>query len=477
MKTLTENQRHTIDILYEIGVFKFGQFTLKGGLVSPVYVDLRLIVSYPVLLQELAGEIKHSLENEKLTSDCVCGVPYAALPVATCYSVGSNVPMLIMRKEVKSYGTSKQVEGVVKQGDKCLIIEDTVTSGASIAQVAKTLRQHGLVVNDAIVILDRNQGAEDQMKKIDVKLHSIFNLTDIVGYLREMERIDVTVAESVLSFLAQNQAQLSANGPVHSLQRMPFDQRSHKLKHVRALMLAGIMKDKKTNLCLSADLTDTEAILDLVKTVGSEICLLKLHSDAISNFSAHFVAELKSCAKNLKFLIMEDRKFADIGNTVRQQLTDGPTKIAEWAHLVTVHAVAGTGTLMGLQAACNEHMIGCLIVREMSSEDALCNKEEYATSCVQMAQQYRDIVAGYICQKRTAKDDDAFIFMTPGVNASHASDALKQQYRQPHQAIVDDGNDVVIVGRGIFGAADPLASARRYKEAAWEALRGEQANL
>ncbi|VDP09795.1 unnamed protein product [Soboliphyme baturini] len=123
--------------LLAINVIHFGNYVLKGGLATPVYIDLRKVISYPRTLAAVAEEIWKRIQGTGLKFDCICGVPYAALPIATCLCINHNLPMVIQRKEVKTHGTKKLVEGEIKTGSTCLIVEDVVTSGASIIDTAK----------------------------------------------------------------------------------------------------------------------------------------------------------------------------------------------------------------------------------------------------------------------------------------------------------------------------------------------------
>ena len=111
-----------------------------------------------------------------------------------------------------------------------------------------------------------------------------------------------------------------------------------------------MMLDKQTNLAVSADLTTAQSVLDLAEAVGADICLFKIHADIIADFTQEFTQKLKAIAEKQNFLIMEDRKFSDIGFTVSHQLSGGVHRIADWADLVTLHGVPGAGIVDGLTA-------------------------------------------------------------------------------------------------------------------------------
>lgn len=165
-----------IQKLYEIGVVKRGNFTLKSGATSSIYLDLRLIVSYPKILQAVANHIWQAIKN--VPTELLCGVPYTALPIATCISVQQNIPMLLRRKEPKNYGTKKMIEGVFQPGQSCLIIEDVITTASSVIETMDSLENEGLKVSHIAALIDREQGGREALAKRNCQLNSVFSLRD-----------------------------------------------------------------------------------------------------------------------------------------------------------------------------------------------------------------------------------------------------------------------------------------------------------
>jgi uridine monophosphate synthetase len=186
--------------LYAIEAIKFGTFTLKSGVSSPIYLDLRLIISYPNLLRRISQALWPLAA--RLSFDRLCGVPYTALPIATALSLEHEIPMLLRRKEVKEYGTKKSIEGVFKPQERCLIIEDVVTSGSSIIETASALEKEGLVVEDALVVISREQGS--RLKERGLFLHPLLTIFDLLKVLFHEKHISEETFKSVNSYLSMS---------------------------------------------------------------------------------------------------------------------------------------------------------------------------------------------------------------------------------------------------------------------------------
>lgn len=188
-----------IHALYQINAIKFGEFTLKSGQTSHIYLDLRQIVSYPEILRAVSDAIWQKIQNCHF--DFICGVPYTALPIATGVSLQHNIPMIMRRKEKKAYGTKQQIEGNFKKNQTCLIIEDVITTGSSIIETADELLEAGLQVRDLAVLIDREEGGFDHLQQKNYKVHAVFTLTDIMKTLINQPLLTATEQQIVNQLL------------------------------------------------------------------------------------------------------------------------------------------------------------------------------------------------------------------------------------------------------------------------------------
>lgn len=270
--------------LYDIGAVKFGEFKLKSGIMSPIYIDLRVLASHPATLKNIAHAMNNLITSKNIQCDITCGVPLTGIPLATAYALENNTPMVMCRKETKEHGTKKMIEGNFEKGQSCLLIEDLITSGMSSLETIEHLHAAELQVKDIIVVLDREQGGKQYLEEKGYRLHALFTLHEMLDALAQTEKITREKADEVARYCAATKAPKAVAQELTAA--LTYGQRSQLCSHPIAKKLLQIMETKQTNLCIAADVTKTSDLLDLIKKIGSEICMLKLHIDILEDFDA-----------------------------------------------------------------------------------------------------------------------------------------------------------------------------------------------
>lgn len=259
---------------------KLGNFTLKNGEISKYYFDMKNLISNPELLMKIGDALFEILDD----FDIICGVPYGALPIATYISTKYNKPLIYVRDSKKNYGTQKLIEGTYKKEDKCVIIDDVITTGNSLENEIQILKNEVTLV-DVAVIINRQQNHICSMK-----VKSLFYKNDITRY-----------------------------------------------------MLDNISSEKKSNLIFSADLCDYNKIVNILHKIGKYIVVCKIHYDIIDNVN-DFIPILIDLSIKYNFLIMEDRKFNDISYIVNMQYKN----YRNWVDLITVHSLVSNDVISNL---------------------------------------------------------------------------------------------------------------------------------
>jgi len=189
------------DGLLEAGCIKFGNFTLKSGLQSPIYIDLRQIITYPKLLEQTGAAYLPLLKE--LSFDRIAGLPYAAIPIATAISLQGNYPMIYPRKEVKTYGTKAEIEGEYHAGETVVVIDDLATTGGSKFEAIEKLTGAGLVVKDVVVLVDRQSGAKESLAQAGYTMHAVLTISQLLEYWEKNGKVKKDKIEETRKFLSQ----------------------------------------------------------------------------------------------------------------------------------------------------------------------------------------------------------------------------------------------------------------------------------
>ena len=185
--------------LYEKKIIRFGNFTLASGRKSPYYIDLRLVPSFPheyrKMIKRLQNLIAEDIGFENFHS--LVSVPTGGLVVAASLATEIVKPLIYVRKQAKEHGTGKSVEGVTCQDMKLLMIEDVVTSGGSVINAIKSIKEEKMIVTDAYAIVDRMEGATQALRDEGVKLHSLLTINDITQVLYDQKLITEDILNQV----------------------------------------------------------------------------------------------------------------------------------------------------------------------------------------------------------------------------------------------------------------------------------------
>ncbi|MBI3170412.1 MAG: orotate phosphoribosyltransferase [Chloroflexi bacterium] len=189
------------DGLLDAGCIKFGEFTLKSGLKSPIYIDLRQIITYPKLLEQIAQAYLPILSLLQFSR--IAGLPYAAIPIATAISLAGDYPMIYPRKEVKTYGTKAEIEGEYHAGETVVVIDDLATTGGSKFEAIEKLTGVGLVVKDVVVLVDRQSGAKESLEQAGYNLHAVLTITQLLDHWESTGKVEKTKIEETRTFLKQ----------------------------------------------------------------------------------------------------------------------------------------------------------------------------------------------------------------------------------------------------------------------------------
>lgn len=170
------SKEYLINLLKENGVFLEGDFTLSSGKKSNYYINMKKAITEPEILSTISKLITELIVNDDINK--VAGPALGAVPIAAAVSLESKIPLLMIRKEKKGYGTSKLIEGELNLGDNVIVVEDVTTTGGSLLKAIKAIQDNGGEVKRAFVVVDRQEGAIETFKKEGIKLEPLIKVDD-----------------------------------------------------------------------------------------------------------------------------------------------------------------------------------------------------------------------------------------------------------------------------------------------------------
>ena len=187
-------------VLKKTNALEFGTYKLSSGRITPYYVDLRVIPSFPDAFQRvsdiLTNSVKQALDTN--TFDRIAGIPIAGTPFAALLAFRLNKPFLYTRQNLRLRGRERRVEGVLNPGDRVLLVDDLVTTGRSLIKAASAIRTEGGVVSDAFVLLDREEGGRERLAKNGINLHYVLRMGEAARILYELDVIDEEQLDIIL---------------------------------------------------------------------------------------------------------------------------------------------------------------------------------------------------------------------------------------------------------------------------------------
>jgi orotate phosphoribosyltransferase len=192
--------------LYKNDIIKFGNFTLASGKDSSYYIDLRLVPSFPHEFRKMIKNLQNLIiEKTGLDSfESLASVPTGGLVVTSALAIEIVKPLIYVRNKPKEYGTTKSIEGKISEGMRVVMVDDVITTGTSVLNGIKQLKESGLSVSDVFVIINRLEGADKAFSDIGVQIHQLTDILEITNILFQEKLISEEILEKIKNQINQN---------------------------------------------------------------------------------------------------------------------------------------------------------------------------------------------------------------------------------------------------------------------------------
>ena len=452
-------------------------FVLRSGQTSPYYVDIRKLLSHSSLCNRTVHQLYRTciqpyLETSSASSTSstsqtyLCGLPMGAVPYAAMLAAHYSLPQLLVRKTPKTYGTQQMVEGAYSPGANVILVEDVVTTGGSVREVIEVLHRHEIRVVLVVSILYR--GDTDQWPEFvqsetltttdtdaehtrTIPYRTLYTM-DASGKLQPPPITSTTLTTSATATTITAPPATTTTTPTASTSATPQStppwltpSRQQRIQQLRDHIQTS------SKICVAIDRRTTADIKPFIEALGPHVGCIKLHADMIEDFDASFVEYLCDAKTRFGCLFWEDRKLADIGQTMQHQLCHPLYNIAAWADIVSCHALVGAESLQALSAVAPSMML--VLIAQMSSAGNTLDTA-YTQQAIRVAQQVESVV-GIVCQ--TEQPDAApLLTFVPGIASSSVSqDDCGQRY---HSTAQKTFADVWVIGRAIVGSSSRTSS-------------------
>jgi len=187
-------------------IIKFGDFTLTSGNNSSYYIDLRLVHSYPLQFRKMVKNLQNLIiEKTGLDNfDSLASVPTGGLVVASALAIEVVKPLIYVRNKPKEHGTTKSIEGKISAGMKVVMVDDVATTGTSVLNGIKQLKESELLISDVYVIINRLEGADKALDGIGVQIHQLTDILEITNVLFQEKLVSKEIFDKIKNQVNQN---------------------------------------------------------------------------------------------------------------------------------------------------------------------------------------------------------------------------------------------------------------------------------